>query len=194
MRRAERIIRAGVAACLSTALALGFHVAAGAPMPQAPGVLVPLAISFAVCLHLAGTAMSRWRLALGVALSQLAFHTLFALGTGSVTPAATDALGEHQHGSLELAFAASAGHHHGLSMTVGHACAAALTYVLLRRADVLLAFAARLVAWLSQRLGLNPRPLAVVARPRAWIARHLAAPRRIVTSPRLMRGPPSLSV
>lgn len=194
MRRAERIMRAGAAACLSTGLALGFHVAAGAAMPQAPGVLVPLAISFAVCLHLAGTAMSRWRLALGVVLSQLAFHTLFALGTGSVSAASGDALGGHQHGAMELAFDASIGHHHGLSMTVGHACAAALTYVLLRRADVLLAFAARLVAWLRYRLGLSPRPLSVVARPRAVVARRFAPPRRIVTSPCLMRGPPSLSV
>lgn len=189
---AVRLTRALVGASVATGVALGSHVAAGAPMPSAAGVLVPWALSAAVWLQVSGRAASLWRLALGVGVSQWLFHSLFSLGAGGAT---VTSQGEHTlHGDVSLTVVAT-GHvgHGGATMTAAHLLAAALTTAFLFRMDVLWALLTRV--WASVRGAITP---AMPARHVATSRRRLAppasaaraAPRRIVTVPAVLRGPP----
>lgn len=186
-------MRAASAACLSTGTALAFHVAAGAPMPAGPGIVIPAVTAFAVAVALSGVALSRWRLALTVAAAQLAFHTMFGMGTAHAVDATTGAGSSHTHHVTSVAVSGASGHAgHGVGMTLAHLAAAVITYVLLRRADVLIGFASRLVAWLL-------RALLVADAPAIEPAPHTFAPPRPAQRPRLAmvanrseRGPPSL--
>lgn len=192
MWRGERLMRAATAAVASTSLALGFHLAAGATMPRAQGVLVPLLAAFAVSLQLSGKAMSRWRLALAVALSQAAFHVSFGLGLTSGQAPNGDQIGHvHDHAHAPEGVTAAVSHAgHGQGMIASHILAAVATYVVLRRSDVLLAWATRLVRALIDRLRV---PSIRVAIAKAGHGPLVAAPgrvRRIVASPHGLRGPP----
>lgn len=196
MRHGERLLRAAVASCVSTGLALALHLVAGGPIPRPAGVWVPLAVSFAASAQFAGRAMSRWRLAAAVTSSQLAFHYLFSLGTSSHVMAQTGHAGHHAHvvmASPDPTVAMTA-HHSTGAMTVAHVIAAAGTYALLRRADVLLAWAQRLIAAvlfavvgrlsLAVSIPLRAPSASFVARPA--FARAL----RAAADPASRRGPP----
>ncbi len=195
MRRSERLLRAVAAACMSTGVALGMHVAGGGSMPAAPGIVVPLALAFVVSAQLASVAMSRWRLALAVIASQAAFHATFVFGAGgSLGVVGNDPHAAHDAGSLVLdSSGIVAAHHHtstSPAMLAAHALAAVVTYVLLRRADVLLAWGARLARALWSRLALPAVPL--MARPavRAAAWTPTLTRTRVASTPRLLRGPP----
>nr|WP_084079406.1 hypothetical protein [Demequina sp. NBRC 110057] len=142
MSTGTRLGRAAVAATVATGVALGSHVLGGGAMPGLAGVAVPLALSFALCMQLAGRAVSAWRTGLAVTASQALFHWLFVVGAGSVTLGG----GAHAHhleaGSLTVA-AGAHGSHGGGVMSVAHLVAAAVTTAALVRLDWALARAGR---------------------------------------------------
>jgi hypothetical protein len=190
MRRSERLVRAAVVACLSTAVALAMHVAGGGAMPAAPGVLVPLLLAFAVSAQLAGAAMSRWRLATAVAAAQAMFHASFALGPGAHV-IASGPHASHSPTSLTVESVGDHAAHSHLtpSMVGAHAVAAVATYVLLRRADVLVALILRAAASLVSRLEATAPRLTPHGVAPAFPSRT-PAHTSIARSPRGLRGPP----
>lgn len=194
MQRSERLLRATVAACLSTGVAVAMHVAGGGAMPSFAGLAAPLFLAFAVSAQLAGAA-SRWRLATAVVFSQFAFHTVFSWGVGasiSLAPGQGPHAAHAAQGlALDVASARHAAHMHLTpSMIAAHALAALGTYAVLRRADVLLESGRRWALSLLARLQLpmpwRPAPLGI------WAPRPSPTPHhsRIVTLPRGVRGPP----
>ena len=194
MQRSERLLKASVAACLSTGVAVAMHVAGGGVMPSLPALAVPLLLALAVSAQLAGFA-SRWRLALAVGLSQIGFHTLFSWGVGaslSLTPGQGPHAGHDPLSmSLDVAGAGHAGHM-ALTpeMVTAHALAALGTYAVLRRADVLLESGRRWARSFLERL-----QVVTPCRP-APVGLHFTAVRptprrqRVASLPRGVRGPP----
>ncbi len=194
MQRSERLLKASVAACLSTGVAVAMHVAAGGAIPTGAGIAVPLALAFVVSAQLAGTE-SRWRLAAAVVVSQVAFHTLFSWGVGASVGLASGQGPHAGHDARTLALTvASGGHsahmHLTPAMIAAHALAALGTYAVLRRADVLLESGRRWASTFLSRLHVpspwRPAPLGTASpSPRPTPRRP-----RIVTSPNGLRGPP----
>ena len=78
--RAPRALRGLIGASVATFIALVPRGAGGGALPGWIGIAVPWVLSVMVCTLLAGRALSLWRLALAVTISQLLFHTLFVLG------------------------------------------------------------------------------------------------------------------
>ncbi|WP_084039836.1 hypothetical protein [Demequina sp. NBRC 110053] len=197
--RDPRIARAALAAAVATFVALGSHVVAGGHVPAAAGVLVPLGLSFAVCLQLAGRPLSLWRRAVAVTLSQALFHTLFTLGSG--TPAVSDPGHAHRGAGAaggEMVVTGGAAHasHGGALMMASHIVAAIVTTVALHHAAWLLARAARGLEWLRARiLPVVPTHSAPsVRRPRVLAPASSARPLRDdARGVRTVRGPPALS-
>ena len=196
MQRSERLLKASVAAGLSTGVAVAMHGAAGGTMPSVAALAVPLLLAFAVSAQLAGSA-SRWRLATAVVFSQFAFHTLFLWGVGASVGVAPGPGTHAAHDPLSLTLdVASGGHAAHMSLTPGmiaaHALAGLGTYAVLRRADVLLESGRRWAHSLLARLQApppwRPAPIGIGA------ATPDPTPRRsrIVTLPRGVRGPPLL--
>lgn len=118
------------------------------------GLMVPLALSFAVCVQLAGRVLSLWRLGAAVTSSQVLFHTLFVLGSSEMT--LTSAEHEH-HGhahhvsdiTVVVGHAAGHGDHGSLAMTLAHIGGAAVTTLALHHAEWLLSRGADLATWLG---------------------------------------------
>lgn len=148
--RGARIARGVTAAAASTFVAVFFHGLAGGPVPALLGLVACVVFSALVSIPLAGVALSRVRLALAVGLSQFVFHFLFLMFAGVTSTGAGG--GGHVHGAAEVAAQLAtldlgAAHVHDGPMWLGHAVAAAVTFVVLRygeRALVLLAELARL--------------------------------------------------
>ncbi len=194
MQRSERLLKASVAACLSTGVAVAMHVAGGGAVPSAAGVAVPLLLAFAVSAQLAGNA-SRWRLGAAVVFSQFVFHTLFSWGVGASVSVAPGQGPHAGHGTQGLALdVTGVGHlahaHFTPTMIAAHALAALGTYAVLRHADVLLDAGRRWALWLVPQLHVHakwrPAPLGInVPSPRPTLLRS-----RIASSPRGLRGPP----
>jgi len=148
-----RLVRGAAAASVSTAVALGSHLLAGAEVPGVLGVLVPLVFAVSVCTVLAGVRLSALRLSLSVAVSQVLFHTLFVLGTvpagaSAVVRAGHDSHAAHEGTVLVSVVGGSGGPGHAAHASVGmwlaHAGAAALTVFTLHRGERLLAQLRRL--------------------------------------------------
>jgi hypothetical protein len=187
---------------LSTGVALASHLLAGAPVPGALGVVVPLVLASAACIVLAGLRLSVLRLSLSVVTSQVLFHTFFVLGT---VPAGTTVVpvggGEHAHLGHDVGVvvstgataAAHLGHlGHGGGMWLAHGAAATVTVLALRHGELVLA---RLVQVASAVLvRVVPRVAAVVVerRPLPVVEGLLSARPALaaLTSPVARRGPP----
>lgn len=170
------------------------HVAAGGTMPSVARLAVPVLLAFAVSAQLAG-GTSRWRLAAAVALSQVAFHTLFLWGSGASVAIAPGQGAHAGHDPRALALDAASGAHAAHihltgPMAAAHALAALGTYAVLRHADLLLESGRRWARSLLARLRLptpwRPAPIGI-GTPFAG-----STPRqpRIVALPRGVRGPP----
>lgn len=210
--RWPRVLRGTTTAVVAVLAAAFSHVAAGAPVPGTLGLLLALVLGVPLCVALAGRSLSTPRLVVGVGLSQLALHVLFGLGVGSAgsggnpVPATVDgggaAAGEavgHVHGTLVLQFGDPVTglvgvDPAGAGMTAGHALAAVLTIVAVRRGEAALLQLAALAGGLVTAVGLltwRPRPLGPrlrpsplpVTTPSATVLRH--------TAPR--RGPPRVA-
>lgn len=200
--RGARVARGGAAAVLSTGVALASHLLAGAPVPGALGIVVPLVLASAACIVLAGVRLSGLRLSLSVVTSQLLFHTFFVLGT---VPAGTTVVpvgGGHAHlghdaGVVVTTGASAAAHlghlgHGGGWMWLAHGTAATVTVLALRRGELVLA---RLVQVASAVLvRVVPRVVAVVVerRPLPVVDGLLSARPALsaLSSPVARRGPP----
>ncbi|WP_144268084.1 hypothetical protein [Demequina sp. NBRC 110055] len=192
MRATARLGRAAVAATVATGVALGSHVLGGGAMPSAPGVLVPLALSFAVCVQLAGRTVSWWRTGVGVAASQALFHALFVLGAGGVTVTAATHAHHLEAGALTVPAGAHGGHGGGV-MSIAHVVAALVTTAALVRLDWALASAGAaldvIVAALVRNLAA-PRASAPSAGHTAALCRIPALRPLVLASGSGLRGPP----
>lgn len=208
-----------VAAVVSTSIALLAHVLAGGALPAAPGIIATSVLALVACLALAPLRHSRVRLVLSVTASQLLFHALFSLaahGPHAAHPAPTPtgphlAVSHAHHGAhgvpgtealapdtvAPVADAVAQAEHSAVTMTLAHLIAGAVTYVALRRGEVVLdrissatsTFATRLLppALTAQLPPARPhRALASAAG--TWIPTFLA---QIASSP-VRRGPPAL--
>lgn len=189
--RGARVARGAVAASLASFVALVSHVSAGGAVPGPVGIVVPLALSFVVCVALAGRRLSAWRLGLSVAVSQALFHALFVLGSYDV------AAGVHAHGgaipvvaggSSAPAFAMDA------DMAVGHLVAAVVTTLALHRGERALAglraLAGACVAWVRARVRVSafvPVPVRCV---RAAVVAVVTPVSTVVVRASARRGPP----
>lgn len=130
-------VRGPLAAVLSVAAALAGHVSAGGAVPGAAGILVPLALTVAVSAPVLARRSSPVRLALVIALGQVAFHELFIFGA----PASTSAAPVHLHHGAHLALSGGAGpaHQHlTFAMLAAHAVSTVLTTAVLFRGERLL--------------------------------------------------------
>lgn len=134
-------------------------------MPGPLGIVVPWALSFMICVLLAGRRLSAIRLTLSVGISQFLFHVLFVLG--AISP--TGAMSGHQHGShlvLSDASGVAEAITAGGMMWFGHAIAALVTIAALYRGERLLLtlreLAQRSIRWVRRRIDaitVAPRPL-----------------------------------
>lgn len=195
--RWARVLRGQVVAIVSTFTAAFSHGFADGVHPPLVAMVLALAFSSVACVLLAGVRLSRTRLALSVAVSQLLYHGLFSLFGRAAT--ATGTVSSGHHGTIvftpgtteQLSFTAS-----DQWMLAAHLAAAALTFVMLVRGErALLAISAlrvMVLATLAWRLPLNPVPLP--AGNRFPTAQRTAPLRRrlILTSPLTLRGPPRL--
>lgn len=203
--RGARVARGGVAALLSTGVALASHLLAGAPAPGALGILVPLVLAAAACIVLAGVRLSALRLSLSVVSSQLLFHTFFVLGTvpaGAAVAPAEGGAGHHAlHGhdvSVMLSSGASTASHtahagHGGGwMWLAHGAATVLTVVALRRGERAVARLLQVASAVLVRRAPRGVAVLVVRRPLPVVEGLLSALPALsaLTSPVARRGPP----
>jgi hypothetical protein len=193
--RWARFARGWLAALFSTLVAAGSHTVAGGDSPGALALVVALSFAGVTCVALTGKALSLPRLSAAVALSQLAFHTVFST-IASAGPAAAAA--PHVHGAatpLVVGDAgASAGHHTDGWMWLGHAVAAVLTILALRHGEGAF-WRLRSIALLFVRTVFAVVPVPVTVRPaapRPVVGGHLFVPRfcAFVRSSLGLRGPP----
>ena len=180
--RWARVARGTAAAAFATFVAAFSHWLAGGAAPSVFGVGVSLAISVMVCTMMTGRALSTWRLAVAIGVSQVLFHALFS---GLGTPVAV----EHSMTAMD----APAPHLHAApTMWLAHAAAALVTVVAFRfgerafwgvigTARLLLA---RLLVVAIPRLHV-PRP--VVAVQGRFVPRDLT----LLLSSMRHRGPPA---
>jgi hypothetical protein len=121
---ALRWVRASVVGGAATGLSLLGHVAAGGSAPPARWLLVLSLVTLLVSVGLSGR---RWTLGplTGLLLgAQVVFHVAFGSGAAG-----------HVHGGQHLGHAAMMPGHSGVTMLAGHAVAALVTALLLRRGE-----------------------------------------------------------
>lgn len=126
---AARLTRGLLVAVLSTFLAGASHAIAGGGVPLLPAILA-VVLGTLVCVLLAGHQLTLPRATLGVAASQVLFHSLFSVFSGA-TVSSTVVSGGHAHGTvpqLAVPVALSPAHDQlGLFMLATHLTAGLLT-------------------------------------------------------------------
>lgn len=139
--RWARVARGTAAAAFATFAAALSHTLGGATVPSAFVVVVGFTFAMLVCVGLAGRRINRIGVAASVLVSQLAYHFLFSVASGSaaasVVPQAGASSALHQHDAViqmqvtttgASAGSASGAHMHGGSaMWVAHVLAAIVT-------------------------------------------------------------------
>jgi hypothetical protein len=136
---AARFVRGWFCAALATLLAAASHVLAGGTVPFLAAAL-SVSVGALVCVVLAGRRLTLARAASGVAVSQLAFHSLFEVFAN--TPGSSPALTPHQH-EIGASVASAATHIQPTTMTSGaeasmllsHLVAGLLTVVIVRHGE-----------------------------------------------------------
>ncbi|WP_394771208.1 hypothetical protein [Lacisediminihabitans sp.] len=202
--RWARFARGWLAALVATFTAVCSHAIAGGGMPSAVAIALSLAFSGLVCVALAGKTLSRVRLAAAVAVSQFAFHGAFSLlGEATVLPGTGSAGMQHSAAQMAAQIAAlPAGQAivgPDATMWLGHAIAAVVTIVAIRRGERAfwgLFDLARLCVGAVWRLltglfpGRSPEPLSsAVAIERAVVPRPVDRNLSFLSH----RGPPALA-
>ena len=186
--RWARVVRGTIAAGVATFVAAFSHALGGDAAPSWVGVGASFVLSVAICTVLSGRALSWWRLAASVAVSQVLFHVLF-----SGAPAAPAASVAHDHGGTAItALSMPAMDGHADRMILAHVIAGIITLLALRfgeRAFWSVTDSARLVV---ARVLLVVAPVAAApARVILPALRTALAPRPIhVPSRHRHRGPP----
>ena len=190
--RRIRVLRGLVAALTATFLAAFSHAVSGAEVPGLFALIAASVLAAVVCIALAGRALSTWRLAASVVLSQLGFHTLFALAPASTGTVITG--GGHHAGTMVMTADATAHVHATASpvMWLGHALAAVVTIAALSSGErVLLAlFDTLRLTVRVLRSALRVAPLGRPVLPGADWLPVLAAAERVLLSAMRHRGPP----
>jgi hypothetical protein len=201
-----RLQRGALGAFIAVTSAILAHTGAGHHVPHTVVIVLSLAVSVPLCVVLAGVRLSRWRLALGIVASQGVLHSLFALfphaGSSSGPLSLSETTGhEHHVDHVVVNSAGGAAAAHGASpdapMAIAHILAAGVTYLLLRRGEVLLE---ALVEWLVLRPALILwAPSLVVESPRTVRWTRAAPGDQSIqdlwpgAGPRTVRGPPQLA-
>ena len=194
--RWARFARGWLAALFSTLVAAVSHTLAGGDGPSIVSLAIALAFAGITCIALTGKSVSLVRLAASVALSQVAFHTLFSTISTSAVPVHVVDGTAHDHGTTAVLLAGTPGaaHHTDGWMWLGHAVAALVTVLALRYGEGAF-WRLREIAALFVRTVIAAQPVApllprVIRRPRA--VGHLFVPhiRRILRSSLGLRGPP----
>jgi hypothetical protein len=205
--RWARFARGWLAALVSTFIAVCSHTAAGGSLPSVVAIALSLAFSGMVCVALAGKTLSRRRLTLAVAVSQFAFHGAFSLLGGSTSlSGGVHGSGMHHSGAqLAAEIASFASRSHGVmptdaTMWLGHAVAAVVTIVALRRGERafwgLLDLARLGVATIRRRFS-RPLHTSLTLRPRTgsvavqWTL--VPRPASLIFVSLTHRGPPALA-
>ena len=167
-----RAVRGALAAVLAVGSAALAHAAAGHHNPHWVVLVLTLAVSLPVCVALSAVKLSRVRLAAAVLISQGTLHGLFALFPAAAGASSLHEVGGHQH-EYQLIIGdsaehgAAAGSSASISMTLSHLFAAAITYMLLRRGELVLAALTRLLSVRPVLLLLTDvSPLAPTGPPR----------------------------
>lgn len=197
--RAERFARGWLTAAVSTLVAAFSHVAGGGMHPGVLGVTLALAVAVPVSIALAGVRLSAVRLAVAVALSQIAFHLLFSLGASG--DGGASASGGH-HSALVVSTgveAAAAGDvgpvmvMGGPAMWLAHALAAVVTVVALLRGEGAARGLVRLAVrglTVARLLVAGHEPVAFARRPHRADVVLLRPPGQRHLTARPRRGPP----
>jgi hypothetical protein len=141
--RGARVVRGLLASAVAIFVAALFHVAGGGAAPGVVPLVLSLAFASLASVALTARRLSLWRLTGAVSISQLLFHLLFGLGSGTATfssstggtPGASAGL-VHVHPGMQLVMTSGtmpAGHvGTAPSMWVAHIVAAAITVAALR--------------------------------------------------------------
>ncbi|MET1017054.1 MAG: hypothetical protein ABWX76_09555 [Leifsonia flava] len=203
-QRGARTARGLTAAAVATLLAGLSHSiggGAGAQVPFGVGTVIAFAFAAMVCVALAGRTLSLGRLAASVVLSQLAFHTLFAV-SGSSLQVTTNPAAHHDASAHLLQLGTSgaagalehAGHssHPGTSMILAHVLAAVVTIAALHRGERALLTVARVTGRLIAVLIESGPRLSPVVHVRVTARAVVLLPRDllVVLSSMRHRGPP----
>ncbi|MCP2637360.1 hypothetical protein K0817_012415 [Microbacterium sp. HD4P20] len=183
--RHVRALRGTATAAVAAVVAATAHTLAGggAPAPLLVGAVAILGAPFATALI--GRALSMWRVASAVLVSQVLFHVAFAFTAGA-DPAATPAAHAHHHALTGTATAVLPDG----PMTTGHLLAAIATMLALYVGERMLRALGRGIRSLFSRArAIAPRP------PVPRLVSRVAQPLRrlrIALSGLSRRGPPSL--
>ncbi len=194
-QRASRALRGTAAAVISTVIAATSHGLADGRAPSVVAVSVALTASVFVCIALAGKTVSRARLAVAVAFSQLAYHGMFAFAPsgGSVSSTSLGAHAQHTLGSIDV-HAGAVAHGHSPAMWCAHILAGVVTTILLATGENVVHGLFVTVRLAVSTLFTHPEPVPI---PRLQsLLPDAVAPRRapVVDSSRSQRGPPALSL
>ena len=206
-----RTVRGVLAASLAVGSAAGAHTVGGHHAPHAVILILALAVSIPLCTALSTRRLSRGRLAVAVLLSQGALHGLFELfpaGSAAAVHDGSGSAGGHaagHHDAVPAPLPASAPDASSLpadsasgvewAMVAMHALAAVVSYLLLRRGEVILAALMELLdlrpavlRGFDSRAPLPPRPRVALRDSRET----LPGPWAIWPGegPRTLRGPP----
>ena len=190
--RRIRVLRGLVAAAIATFIAAFSHAVSGTEVPGLFALVAASVLAAVICILLAGRALSTWRLAASVVLSQLGFHTLFALAPAS---SGTVTGGDGHHTDMLVMTADATAHVHVTAspvMWLGHTLAAGVTIAALARGErALLALfdtlrLTVLVLWSTLRVAPLGRPVLPGA---GWLP-VLSAAERVLLSAMRHRGPP----
>ena len=192
-------MRGALVALLAVGSAALAHAAAGHHHPHWVVLVLSLAISLPVCVALSTVRLSRSRLAAAVLTSQGVLHGLFALFPAAGSTGSLREVGGHhgRHHQLIIATDAQQSLAAGPDsvMVFAHLLAAAATYTLLRRGELVLAA-------LTALLGVRPVLLlltAVTASKPTGQPQRAPVERMVVdevwrgAGPRTLRGPPLLT-
>ncbi|MDN5661307.1 MAG: hypothetical protein L0G72_11115 [Brevibacterium aurantiacum] len=206
--RRTRTLRGVGAAVFASFTALASHIIAGGSAPNVFGMTVVIALSVFVCVLLARSSLSLWRLSASVIASQAMFHWMFSvLGHGpnmrqEPSSIAADSLasGHHMMHSMPDSAMMPSGHagmDHSLTsptMLASHLLAAMLTIAVIYRFETILANINQLIR-LIWSLIVAIVSIPVVFTGIARVDRACAQPRvvgsqNVDRSPVLRRGPP----
>lgn len=194
--RWARFVRGQVVAVFATFTAAFSHGVADGGHPPVAAIALALAFSSVACVFLAAARLSRFRLAVSVAVSQLLYHGLFSL-FGPAT-ATTGVVSSSHHGTIVFGPVAanSAAVAADSWMLAAHAAAAVATFAILLRGEKSLAalgeLARLIVASLSWwRLPHAAPPASVQIRFPTGARTELPHRSLILTSSLSHRGPPA---
>lgn len=196
MSRAVRTARGALGAFAATVLAAASHALAGGLVTPL-GIAATFVIALPLCVALAGSAASLWRVALGVSASQFIYHWSFA-GLGAASGSSgflSGAPSGHAHDFTMTGFVpalAEAGGQ-GWAMWIAHAVAAVATIALLAAGERAILAVRALIARLLPTVLRRPAMPAARACSGGIVSRgHPLRDRLISLSAISHRGPPML--